>query len=88
MVVTARSARDGFVITNVITGADYQGCMSENLMPCITACFNVQALHIFDMGRMVLRDGGRRFQWLLLRASDPESETLAVEGSGVIESLE
>ena len=62
--------------------------MPENLPPCITALFNVGALYIFNMERMVLHNDMRHFGGLLLRASDSELETLDVEGSEVIKSLE
>jgi len=47
--------------------------MLENLLLYITACFNIGALHIFKVGRMVLRNDRRRFWWaesLRLRVGD------------------
>jgi len=40
-------------------------CMSGNPLQCITARFNVDALHVFSVGKMVLRNDIWRFQWVV-----------------------
>ena len=37
--------------------------MLKNLLSCIVAHFNVGALHVFNVGRMVLRNGRGRSWW-------------------------
>ena len=46
--------------------------MPVNLLSCIITHFNVGMLHVFNVGRMMLHNGRRRFWWAMLRASGLE----------------
>ena len=61
---------------------------ARNLLSCITARFNVGALHVFNVGRMVLVMTCRDFDVVLLRALNSKLETLTVEGFRVIKISE
>ena len=62
MVVTAGFACVRFVVTVVTTDGD-QDCIPGNLLPCITAHFNVRALHVINMRRFGLLEYPRR-SWM------------------------
>ena len=42
--------------------------MPGNLLPYITARFNIGALHVFKVGRMMLRNDRRRFRWNVIES--------------------
>ena len=42
--------------------------MLENLLSCIIACFNVGALHVLHVRDDVLRNGRRRFRWVVIES--------------------
>jgi len=42
--------------------------MSGNLLSCIIIRFNVGALNVFNVGRIVLHNDRQRFQWAIVES--------------------
>ena len=59
--------------------------MLGNLLSCIIVRFNVAALHVFNMERMVLRNGRQKFHWAIVESLWFEVGALVEKDLGVVD---